>query len=188
MERNREKRNCQLWIDFVKENFQSTAEILKEKNLAFPQDASSSKKEATATSKECECRSCSISLRKIRRKDLSTNITDIVDNKIKESMIKMNDYRARFFSITHMMAIILKNHVFATRNNQVELQESQGYDIRKLLSPKFVEHNQMASILSALPLSTQAIEGNKAQQGKPVPHFSSLFRQRWCLVSYYFST
>ena len=38
------------------------------------------------------------------------------------------------------------------------LQETQGYDIRKLLPVKFVEQNQMTPILSALSLSTEAKE------------------------------
>lgn len=52
----------------VKENFETTAENLKERNLAFPPEASSSKKESTAAPEECEYRTCSISLKKQEEK------------------------------------------------------------------------------------------------------------------------
>ncbi|ORE06181.1 hypothetical protein BCV72DRAFT_329352 [Rhizopus microsporus var. microsporus] len=107
MDKNGEKRNHLLWVDLVKENFEITAENLKERNLAFPPEASSSKKESTATPEEYEYRTCSISLKRIR-KDLSINITDIIDNKMKESTIKLSDYFCRFFSIIQMMALRIK--------------------------------------------------------------------------------
>ncbi|ORE03701.1 hypothetical protein BCV72DRAFT_244179 [Rhizopus microsporus var. microsporus] len=104
MEKNGEKGDYQLWIDFIKKHFQSTAETLKENNLAFPQETSSSKKEATATSKECEYRTCSISVNKAKRKDSPKSVADIVDKKTKYFMFKINDYCARFFVITQIMA------------------------------------------------------------------------------------
>ncbi|ORE08802.1 hypothetical protein BCV72DRAFT_271153 [Rhizopus microsporus var. microsporus] len=123
MERNGEKRNHLLWIDFVKENFETTAANLKERNLAFPPEASSSKTESTTIPKECQYRTCSISLKNIRRKDFSTDITNIVDNKMKESMIKLSDYRCRFFPVVQMMILTLKNHTFVTSNGQMVLKE-----------------------------------------------------------------
>ncbi|ORE03758.1 hypothetical protein BCV72DRAFT_314585 [Rhizopus microsporus var. microsporus] len=107
MDKNGEKRNHLLWMDFVKGNFETTAENLKERNLAFLPEASSSKKESTITPEEYEYRTCSISLKRIR-KDLSIDITDIIDNKMKESTIKLSDYCCRFFSIIQMMALTIK--------------------------------------------------------------------------------
>ncbi|ORE02453.1 hypothetical protein BCV72DRAFT_49415 [Rhizopus microsporus var. microsporus] len=96
-------------------------------------------------------------------------------------MIKMSDYRASFFAITHVMALIPQNYVFVTSNGQVELQETQGYDIQKPLPLKFVEQNEMELILSALPLSTQAIECHSQE-------LSLLFteQQLRLIHSYYF--
>lgn len=45
-------------------------------------------------------------------------------------MIKLSDYRCRFFAIIQMMAMTIKNHAFVTSNGQVGLQELPGYDIR----------------------------------------------------------
>ncbi|ORE09925.1 hypothetical protein BCV72DRAFT_317482, partial [Rhizopus microsporus var. microsporus] len=128
LDKSASKKNSDMWNQFVEENFDS---MVTEAMTIVSNEPAEEIQSQMETHLHNEYRTCTLSMKKVIRSDLSPSLKNTIDQKLRDIMSKASDYAANISEVVYMMTVTFKSHCFAIENNEMVLDKRSTSKSRK---------------------------------------------------------
>ncbi|CAO3631745.1 unnamed protein product [Mucor fragilis] len=128
-------------------------------------------------------RTCSVSINKILRANLSENIKEIIFAKLSDATQRSIDYALNYYLVLHLLMLKFREGAFTLENQTPVFCDAPGFDIAQLLPAGYVKSEHCNITHSALPIPASFFASTNLAQD-----FDLLFQKRHLQLvhSYYF--
>ncbi|CEG80130.1 hypothetical protein RMATCC62417_14506 [Rhizopus microsporus] len=151
LDKSAPKENGDMWNQFIEKNFDNMA---TEAMTMMSNEPAEERQPQIETHLHIEYRTCSLSMKKVIRSDLSPNLKNIIHQKLRDAMSKASDYAASISEVVYMMMVTFKSHCFTIENNEIVFGQTECFKIAEILPKDFTDDNvDVLTSTPALPLT-----------------------------------